>query len=301
MSACCGPVRNVTAGDPLDLVGLRPLMALTAGRPEVVVGIVDGPVLLSQKHLAGRNIRGLGENGTTACSAPKSAACLHGTFVTGILAAQRGAPAPALCPDCSFIVRPIFAETRGNRPEDLVADAGQLTEAIIEAVDAGARVINLSVALAEPSSLRHRGLEQAFIHAAGRGAILVAAAGNQATLGSSALTRHAWVIPVVAVDGTGKPITETNLGSAIGRNGLAAPGDRITSLGPDEQPLVLGGTSAAAPFVTGAAALLWSRFPNAPAIRIIDALRHAGARRRGTVMPPLLDAEAAHKRLAQAM
>src|SRR5262245_21593733 len=131
MSACCGLVRNVTpAGDPLDLVGLRPLMALTAGRPEVVVGIVDGPVLLSQKHLAGRNIRGLGENGTTACSAPKSAACLHGTFVTGILAAQRGAPAPALCPDCSFIVRPIFAETRDNRPEDLVADAGQLTDAI---------------------------------------------------------------------------------------------------------------------------------------------------------------------------
>jgi subtilisin family serine protease len=302
MSACRGPVRNTAPPrDPLDLVGLRPLMALTAGRAEVVVGIVDGPVLLSQKHLTVNNIRGLGENGTTACSAPQSAACVHGTFVTGILAAQRGAPAPALCPDCSFIVRPIFAETSSNRPEELMADAGQLTDAIIEAVDAGARVINLSVALAEPSSSRQRGLEQALIHAAARGAILVAAAGNQATLGSSALTRHAWVIPVVAVDGTGTPISETNLGRAIGRNGLAAPGDRIVSLGPNEQPLVLGGTSAAAPFVTGAAALLWSRFPNAPAVRIMDALRHAGTQRRGTVMPPLLDAWAAHERLAHAM
>ena len=37
-------------------------------------------------------------------------------------------------------------------------------------------------------------------HAAHRGVITVAAAGNQGTVGSSAITRHPWVIPVAACD-----------------------------------------------------------------------------------------------------
>jgi subtilase family protein len=300
MSACCGSVRSVTpASDPLDLVGLRPLMELTTGSAEVVVGIVDGPVLLAQKHLAARNIRVIGESNAGGCATANSAACVHGTFVAGILAAQRGAPAPAICPGCSFVVRPVFAEGSGKRPEELFTDAPQLASAIVEVVDAGARVINLSLALAEPSSTRQRELEHAFNYAASRGAIVVAAAGNQATLGSSALIRHAWVIPVVAVDRTGRPIPQSNLGSAIGRNGVAAPGDRITSLSSGGQSIVFGGTSAAAPFVAGTAALLWSRFPSAPSVRIVDALRNSASRRRGTVMPPLLNAWMAHERLAQ--
>ena len=48
--------------DPLDLVGLRPLMALTAGSAQVVVGIIDGPVLLSHKHLAAGNMRVVGRS-----------------------------------------------------------------------------------------------------------------------------------------------------------------------------------------------------------------------------------------------
>jgi subtilisin family serine protease len=300
MNACCGSVQSAApVRDPLDLVGLRPLMALTAGSAQVVVGIIDGPVLLSHKHLAAGNMRVVGEAATAGCTTASGAACLHGTFVAGILAARRGAPAPAICPECTFVIRPVFAEANGKRPEELFTDAEQLANAIVAVVDAGARVINLSVALAEPSSVRQRELEHAFNHAASRGAILVAAAGNQATLGSSALTRHAWVIPVVAVDGTGRPIPQSNLGSAIGRNGVAAPGDRITSLGLSEQSVILGGTSAATPFVAGAAALLWSRFPDAPAVKIVDALRNASSRPRNTVMPPLLDAWMAHQRLAR--
>ena len=49
---------------------------------------------------------------------------------------------------------------------------------------------------------------------------MVAAAGNQGTLGSSAITRHPWVIPVVACDLRGRPMNESNLGSSIGRRGL---------------------------------------------------------------------------------
>jgi hypothetical protein len=40
---------------PLDLVKLTPLMARTSGRPEVLVGLIDGPV--ARDHAAGRGSR----------------------------------------------------------------------------------------------------------------------------------------------------------------------------------------------------------------------------------------------------
>jgi hypothetical protein len=35
---------------------------------------------------------------------------LHGTFIVGILCAKRSSDAPAFCPSCILLVRPIFAE-----------------------------------------------------------------------------------------------------------------------------------------------------------------------------------------------
>jgi subtilisin family serine protease len=74
----------------------------------------------------------------------------------------------------------------------------ELAAAVIECIDAGARVINLSLALAQPSIRSEPSLEDALTQAVRRGVIVVAAAGNQGTLGSSAITRHPWIIPVVA-------------------------------------------------------------------------------------------------------
>jgi subtilisin family serine protease len=137
-------------------------------------------------------------------------------------------------------------------------------------------------------------LEEALNQALRRGVIVVAAAGNQGTLGSSAITRHPWVIPVVACDLRGRPMNESNLGSSIGRRGLRAPGDGITSLGAEGQPVTLGGTSVAAPFVTGAIALIWSEFPAATAAEVKLAITQPYGRRQATVTPPLLEAWAAH-------
>ena len=86
----------------------------------------------------------------------------------------------------------------------------------------------------------------------------------------------------------------SNLGSSIARRGLMAPGDAVTSLGTNGQPVTSGGTSAAAPFVTGAIALLWSMFPEASAAEVKSAVTRAGVR-RATVVPPLLDAWAAYQ------
>jgi len=220
---------------------------------------------------------------------------LHGTFVAGILSAKRGSVAPAICPNCTLLVRPIFAETTAANGEMPSAMPEELAQAILDCIDAGARMLNVSAALAQPALKSEGALEEALDHAAKHGVIVIAAAGNQGTLGSTAITRHPWVIPVVAYDLQGRPINYSNLGSSIGRRGLGAPGDGITSLSAEGQSLTLGGTSAAAPFVTGAVALLWSEFPTATAAQVKFAAIQAYAPRRTTVVPPLLDAWAAYQ------
>jgi subtilisin family serine protease len=275
---------------PLDLVNLTPLMERTSGRPEIKVGLIDGPVAIDHSELATESILEVPGKLSRVCAQASSAACMHGTFVAGILCARRNSPAPAICPNCSLLVRPIFAETNLTNGEMPSAKPEELTLAILDCIDAGARVLNVSATLAQPSIKNERPLEDALNHAARSGVIVVVAAGNQGILGSTAITCHPWVVPVVGYDLQGRPMNHSNLGNSIGRRGLGAPGDQITSLGAEGKPLTLGGTSAAAPFVTGAIALLWSEFPNASATTIKLAITQPYLRRRNTVVPPLLDA-----------
>lgn len=285
---------------PLELVRLTALMERTGGSPNVRVGLIDGPVATQHPDLKGERLREITGNNGGTCARANSAACLHGTFVAGILSAKRNSPAPSICPACTLLIRPIFAEATSGREQMPSATPRELAAAIIECIDAGARVINLSLALARPSVKDEQALHDALDHALKRGVIVVAAAGNQGTLGSSAITRHQWVLPVMACDLRARPMSESNLGSSIGRRGLSAPGDDITSLGAEGQLLTLGGTSVSAPFVTGTVALLWSEFPSATAAQIKLAVTQAPARRRASVVPQLLDAEAAYQILLAA-
>lgn len=280
---------------PLDLVKLTALMERTSGRPEIMVGLLDGPVAINHPDLARENIREIPGSVNGVCTQANSVACMHGTFVAGILCAKRNSSAPAICPNCTLLVRPIFVGATAESAQMPSTTPEELAAAIIDTMRAGARVLNLSVALMHPSPAGQRELEEALDYAARHGVIVVAAAGNQGTVGSSALTRHPWVIPVVACDLQGRPISYSNLGSSIGRRGLGAPGEDITSLGADGKPLTFGGTSAATPFVTGAIALLWSEFPTATPVEVRLAVTQASAQRRTTVVPPLLDALAAYQ------
>jgi len=278
---------------PLDLVNLTPLMARTSGRAEIKIGLIDGPVALDHPDLAAPNIHLVPGKQSGACSTANSVACLHGTFVAGILMAKRGSAAPAICPGCTLLVRPIFAETASANGDMPSAKPEELAQAIVETVNAGAGLINLSAAITQPSANGERELEEALNYAARRNVIVVVAAGNQGTVGSSVITRHSWTIPVAACDLQGRMMAASNLGSSIGRHGLTAPGDEITSLAADGKPQTFGGTSAAVPFVTGAIALLWSEFPGANAAHVKLAIMQAGGQRRKTIAPPLLDAGAA--------
>jgi subtilisin family serine protease len=284
----------------LDLVKLPALMELTSGRPEILVGLLDGPVAIHHPDLVGEHIREIPGSVHGTCAQTASVACMHGTFVAGILCAKRSSVAPAICPNCTLLVRSIFAETQLGSVQMPSATPEELAAAILDSIRAGAHVLNLSVALVHPSSKGQRELEEALDYAARRGVITVAAAGNQGTIGSSAITRHPWVIPVGACDLRGRPISYSNLGSSLGRRGLSVPGDNVTSLGANGKPLTFGGTSAAAPFVTGAIALLWSEFPNATAVEVKFAVTQTHTVRRTTVVPPLLDAWGAYQIMARA-
>src|SRR5262245_13960379 len=280
---------------PLDLVRLPPLMARTSGSPAVTIGRIDGPVA-SHPDLEPARRRDLAPHGA-ACVTATSIACQHGTFVAGILAARRDSIAPGICPGCTLLARPIFAEAGAGSGALPSASPDELAHAILDCLQGGARVLNISAAMTFASLGGERVLESALTQAADRDAIVVVAAGNDGTVGSTVLTRHPWVIAVVAYDRQGRPMGHSNFGGSIGRRGLGAPGELITSLGTSGRPMTMSGTSAAAPFVTGAIALLWSEFPDASAAAIRLAVTQPTPGRRRTVVPPLLNASTAHQTL----
>jgi subtilisin family serine protease len=280
---------DLCATSPLALVGLDSLIARHEGRPDVRVGLVDGPVWLAHPDLEGAHVHDLAD-GAAVCSEPSGAACAHGTFVAGILVARRGSAAPAICPGCTLLVRPIFrdAGTAG-------ASVDEVGEAIVTCVEAGARVVNLSAAVGQATTPAAAGLRHVLDHVAPR-ALVVAAAGNQGKLGSSEITRHPGVVGVVGFDGRGRPMASSNLSRSIAIRGLGAPGEGIVSLAAADGTTALDGTSFATAFVTGAIALLWSLFPDATASQMRAAI--VPERRTRTIVPPLLDADVAQLRLA---
>ncbi len=270
---------------PFELVGLASLMALSRGSAAVSVGVVDGPVATDHPALAGATIRMIGRT-----PMPGAAARRHGTFVVGLL--------HGICPGCTILARPIFGAEPSAQPGTVASTAEELAAAIIECVTTGARVVNVSAALANPSPNAMLALQRAADIAARHGCLLVVAAGNQGAVGGSALTRHPWVIPVTACDASGRPLALSNFAATIGRGGISAPGEQVTSLADGGGTTTGGGTSAAAPFVTGAVALIASLLPNLPGTAIRYALSPPGAARR-SIVPPLLNAWRTYQDLLQ--
>ncbi|MGH3427594.1 MAG: hypothetical protein ACRDQZ_08510, partial [Mycobacteriales bacterium] len=131
---------------PLDLVQLPPLMALTSGSEEIVIALLDGPVVLDNPDLVTERVQGIPGGEVAGCAEAGSRACGHGTFVAGILSARRGSSAPAICPGCSLLIRPIFTETMTGDGRLPSATTHQLVTAIGECISAGAQVLNISAA-----------------------------------------------------------------------------------------------------------------------------------------------------------
>jgi hypothetical protein len=121
---------------------LTPLME-SSGRPDLLIGLVDGPVDQSHPDLVKERIRELPGTLGGQCVNASSTACAHGTFVAGMLTARRGGAAAAICPDCTLVVRPIFSE---ESLEEMVMPSStpdELASAIVDCVKAGVSILNL--------------------------------------------------------------------------------------------------------------------------------------------------------------
>lgn len=197
-----------------------------------------------------------------------------------------------ICPQSPLLVRPIFCEASDLNQCPTVTPK-DLAGAVQETVDAGAKIINLSLGLDNSAVNHHPSLSDSVDYAFRKGVLMVAAAGNHGRIGHIPLFDHPWVIPVGACDEQGKVMSSSNLGPSLGKRGLLAPGANITSAAPSGGYTTMSGTSVAAPFVTGTIALLWALFPQATAEQIRTAILLPQSQRR-SIIPPLLNAEASH-------
>jgi subtilisin family serine protease len=281
--------------EPINLINLNFLMDRTSGSPDIKIGLIDGPVSVNHSSINYKNIIEIPGRLSGSCSIADSIACNHGTFIAGILKAKRSSIAPAICPDCTLLVRSVFSEHTLEKNAIPSSSPHELSKAILDCIKAGAQIINLSLAIAYPTTKGDKELENILTYAANLGVIIVAAAGNQGVIGSTSLTRHPWVIPVIACNKHGKPMQMSNLSNSIGRNGLSAPGENITSLGSKNNNITFSGTSVATPIVTGIIALLFTLFPHLPGSAFKLAVTFFNKRR--SVVPPLVDARRAYEYL----
>ena len=169
------------------------------------------------------------------------------------------------------------------------------------AIDEGARIVNMSL----NGSSASQALEDAIRQAEARGVLVVTSAGNDGrnrdrVPSYPASERSPSVITIASADRAGALAP----GSAFGRTtvDLAAPGAEILTSDLGGRFTRRSGTSFAAAYVTGAAALLAAAHPNVSSARLRAALV-ASSRRGGRVDARVaggeLDAAAALRRLGR--
>ena len=131
------------------------------------------------------------------------------------------------------------------------------SRAIRWAADRGAKIINLSLGTNDTFS-GPTDMQLAIDYAWGRGALVVAAAGNAGVNRLDYPARLPNVVSVAALEEGGSRAGYSNYGAGLD---ISAPGSRILTLTANHQIHYLYGTSLAAPYVSAAAALLWSYEP----------------------------------------
>jgi subtilisin family serine protease len=122
------------------------------------------------------------------------------------------------------------------------------------AVDRGARIINLSIGTQGDSQIVRDAIDYALQH----GVVIVAAAGNDGTESILFPACYEKVICVGAVDAEMNHAPFSNRGGTLD---VVAPGVAVYTAAPGKRYVSFSGTSAAAPFVSGALAALLTENP----------------------------------------
>jgi len=216
---------------------------LLARGTDVAIAVIDSGIDVTHPELAGAVI------GTYDALNSKEGAHPHGTGVAGTIIAHSrlvgSAPAAHLLAIRAFAANP----SSGAESTSFV-----VLKALNYAVQQNAQIINMSFAgPADPL------VQQALGVAFARGIVLVAAAGN-AGPNSPPLypAADSHVIAVTATDSGDHLFAQANRGPQVA---VAAPGVDILMPAPEDKYQVNSGTSFAAAYVSGVAALLIDRNP----------------------------------------
>ena len=217
----------------------------TKGSRTTVIAIVDTGVDADQPDLRGRVLSGWDFQNRDGNPRDDNG---HGTAVAGVAAAagNDGVGIAGICWKCRILpVKVLNANGSGSH--------SNIAAGIMWAADRGADVINLSLATATRTSI----MEDAVAYARRRGAVVVAAAGNEGSTRKFYPAAFPGVISVAASNSAGRLYSWSNRGTWIK---LTAPGCAYTTK-PGRRWSWWCGTSFAAPAVAGTAALVESLRP----------------------------------------
>ncbi|MFJ4540076.1 type VII secretion-associated serine protease mycosin [Streptomyces tibetensis] len=190
----------------------------------------------------------------------------HGTAMAGIIAGHGHGPGDAdgvigIAPEAKILpVRVILEDGDPSRAKARSTRGNALAEGIRWAADHGADVINLSLGDDSASAHPEPAEDQAVQYALGKGVVVVASAGNGGEKGDhiSYPAAYPGVIAATAVDRAG---TRASFSTRRWYATVSAPGVDVVIADPDHKYYEGWGTSAAAAFVSGAAALVKAAHP----------------------------------------
>ncbi len=240
---------------PQQMLGLPAAHAISQGAG-VVVAVIDTGVQLAHPDLAGHLtatridfVDGDNVPEDEFSSGGANYGAGHGTHVAGII--HLVAPQARIMP-----IRVLDTDGRGY--------SFTVAEAILFAVEHGAHVINLSLGMPENTS---NFLEDVIDEAAEQGVVVVAAVGNLNSTQKQFPAAAECALAVTAIDPNR---VKADFASYGGWVSLAAPGVGIHSTLPVDGYGSWSGTSMAAPFVAGQAALLLALNPNLNVVQVAD-------------------------------
>jgi cyanobactin maturation PatA/PatG family protease len=253
------PAAPIASVPPIP--GLPELWSQTNGDPRIVVAILDGPVDRRHRSLAGAALEVI-EAMVPAAPDPNGPATRHGTAVASLIFGRHAPDGAVLgmAPRCRGWIVPIFGDA-GARPDEPFRPACsqlELARAILMALERGASIINISAGQYGPAASAEPILADAVGRAIRRGALVVAAAGNDGCECAHVPAALPGVLAVGALDPMGRPSASSNWGGSYRSAGLLAPGAGLIAAGAGRGRVVVAGTSFATALVSGAAALLRS-------------------------------------------
>ncbi|MFF4141813.1 type VII secretion-associated serine protease mycosin [Streptomyces sp. NPDC001698] len=190
----------------------------------------------------------------------------HGTAMAGIIAGHGHGPGNAdgvmgIAPEARILpVRVILEEDDSARSKARSTRGNALADGIRWAADQGADVINLSLGDDSDSAHPEPAEDEAVQYALGKGAVVVASAGNGGEKGDhiSYPAAYPGVIAATAVDRYG---TRASFSTRRWYATVSAPGVDVVIADPDQRYYEGWGTSAASAFVSGAVALVKAAHP----------------------------------------